>query len=105
MKDILPYLQSASIATVTAFFFWFLWWKTKLREELVEPEVQLLKKDIEQAKERLSKLEARQDKQENLLDEKMSKINDKLSEIQELIASQNGKMEVILEREKRDRIN
>ena len=104
-KDLLPYLQEITFAGSSIFVAYFLWWKTKLREELIYPATQLLQKDIDRHSARLDKLEARQDRQENLLDEKMSKINDKLSEIQELIASQNGKIEVILEREKRERIN
>ena len=104
-KDLLPYLQEITFAGASIFVAYFLWWKTKLREELIYPATQLLQKDIDRHSARLDKLEARQDRQENLLDEKMSKINDKLSEIQELIASQNGKIEVILEREKRERIN
>lgn len=100
MENLLPYLQGLTFAGASVFVAYFLWWKTKLREELIDPAIQLLQKDIDSHSERLDKLEARQDKQENLLDEKMSKINDKLCEIQELIASQNGKMEVILEREK-----
>lgn len=104
-KELLPYLQELTAVSTTVFLAYFLWWKSKLREELVDPEIDLLNKDIERVNARLAKIECRQDRQENLIDEKMSKINDKLTEIHELIANQNGKIEVMLEREKRSKEN
>ena len=77
-KDLLPYLQEITFAGASVFIAYFLWWKTKLREELIDPATQLLQKDIDRHSARLDKFEPRQDRQENLLDEKMSKINDKL---------------------------
>lgn len=97
MKDILPYLQSASIATVTAFFFWFLWWKTKLHDELVKPDLLLLNKDIERMNARIVKLESKTDLLSSSFDEKVSEIKEEITEIKEMLANLNGKVEIFLE--------
>lgn len=97
MKDILPYLQSASIATVTAFFFWFLWWKRQLHQELVEPDIKLINKDIERMNARIIKLENRTDIISSSFDDKISEIKEELTEIKEMVANLNGKLEIFLE--------
>ena len=97
MKDILPYLQSASIATVTAFLFWFLWLKKNLREELVKPELLLIDKEIERMKARIAKLESKTDLLSSSFDEKVSEIKDEITEIKEMLANINGKVEIFLE--------
>lgn len=97
MKDILPYLQSASIATVTAFLFWFLWWKRQLHQELVEPDIKLINKDIERMNARIVKLENKTEIISSSFDKQINEIKEELSEIKEMVANINGKLEIFFE--------
>lgn len=96
-KDLLPYIQGLTFAGASVFVAYFLWWKTKLHDELVKPDLLLLNKDIECMNARIVKLESKTDLLSSSFDEKVSEIKEEITEIKEMLANLNGKVEIFLE--------
>lgn len=99
MKEFLPYLKDATLVGVTAFMFWFAWWKSHLHKELVQPSIDLIQKDIDRANARILKLENRADGFTSSIDSRMNEMQKEITEIKEILANLNGKFEMFLKGE------
>lgn len=89
MKDFLPVLNTTGIASILGFF---LWWKSTLQKELVDPAIQSLKVKIEYLEKLTAKQESLQLRLQETLENKMDKLQETTSMLNEKVAELSGEL-------------
>jgi len=89
MKDFLPVLNSTGIASILGLF---LWWKSTLQKELVDPAIQPLKVKIQYLEEQAAKQENLQLRLQETLENKMDKLQETISMLNEKVAELSGEL-------------
>lgn len=89
MKDFLPLINTAGIASALSLF---LWWKSTLQKELVAPAVKPLEVKIKYLEERMSKQEDLQLRLQENLESKIDKLQETINTLTKEVAELTGQL-------------
>lgn len=96
MKEILPYVNVAAIIGLISLWLTFYKWKKSLHDDIVVPDVAIIKEEQKRQDARLDKLEKRCDDLTSIIEEKFDAILQKQIEMTKELAVVTGKLEVII---------
>lgn len=89
MTDFLPAINTAGIVSALSLF---LWWKSTLQKELVQPAVKPLEIEVENLKERMSKQEDLQLRLQENLENKIDKLQETIQTLTKEVAELSGQL-------------
>ena len=89
MTDFLPVINTAGIASALSLF---LWWKSTLQKELVQPTVKPLEIEVKNLKERMSKQEDLQLRLQENLESKIDKLQETIQTLTKEVAELSGQL-------------
>ena len=89
MKDFLPLINTAGIASALSLF---LWWKSTLQKELVQPSIKPLEVRIKYLEEQVSKQESLQLRLQENLESKIDKLQETISALTREVAELSGQL-------------
>lgn len=96
MEQALPYITGTTSIGLLALWLWFYKWKKTLHDDIVVPDIALIKEQQIRQDARLAKLEKRCDDLTSSLDEKFDSIIKQQIEITKELAVVSGKLELIV---------
>lgn len=96
MEQALPYITGTTSIGLLVLWFWFYKWKRTLHDDIVVPDISLIKEQQKRQDARLDKLEKRCDDLNISLDEKIDMIVKQQIEITRELAVVSGKLELIV---------
>jgi hypothetical protein len=96
MEQALPYITGTTSIGLLVLWFWFYKWKRTLHDDIVVPDIALIKEQQKRQDARLDKLEKRCDDLNISLDEKIDMIVKQQIEITRELAVVSGKLELIV---------
>ena len=96
MEQALPYITGTTSIGLLALWLWFYKWKKTLHDDIVVPDIALIKEQQKRQDARLDKLEKRCDDLNISLDEKIDMIVKQQIEITRELAVVSGKLELIV---------
>lgn len=96
MEQALPYITGTTSLGLIVLWFWFYKWKKTLHDDIVVPDIALIKEQQIRQDARLAKLEKRCDELNSSLDEKFDSIIKQQIEITKELAVVSGKLELII---------
>ena len=92
MKDLLPVVNSTGIVAALSFF---LWWKSTLAKEVVQPEIEKLEMRIKFLEEQVSKQENLQLRLQENLEGKVDRLQETISNLIRQVAKLSGQLEAM----------
>lgn len=89
MKDFLPVLNTTGIASILGLF---LWWKSTLQKELVDPAIQPLKVKIKYLEDQVAEQKSLQFRLQETIENKLNKLQETTNILNERVAELSGEL-------------
>lgn len=92
MEKLLPWLNAISITSALGLF---LWWKSTLHKELVQPPIDTVNQRIEFLDDRVVKFESLFERNQESQEHKLDKIQDNIAELTKAVAELSGQVKAM----------
>lgn len=92
MEKYLPVLNGM---TITAALAWFLWWKSTIHKEIVQPSIDSVNTRIDVLQEQVNKIETLYMRIQDNLEHKIDRLQETVSSLSKEVAELNGQLKAM----------
>ena len=92
MEKYLPFLNGM---TITAALAWFLWWKSTIHKEIVQPSIDSVNTRIDVLQEQVNKIETLYMRIQDNLEHKIDRLQETVTGLSKEVAELNGQLKAM----------